>query len=161
MGHAIQAFITAGTREQRALLDAAGAPIVRLSGLVLVPATDELFDHLRGGGEPPEQGTLEPFWKLSPGLARFAESLSMHSPVAYVETDYLGGPGDQAAAVWSRGALVMPPRRAEGGPINEALRLLGVERAGHHDEFDALGLGRHRSLESWLEEAENISADDE
>ena len=38
------------------------------------------------------------------------------------------------------------------GAINIALRKLGVLRGGSHDEFDAVGLGKHRDNESWIEE---------
>ena len=37
--------------------------------------------------------------------------------------------------------------------INRAVRHLGVERGGSLYEFDALGLGRHRSNEAWVAEA--------
>jgi len=36
-----------------------------------------------------------------------------------------------------------------GSPIVLALRYLGVEAVGRHDEFVVLGLGRHRSTEDW------------
>jgi hypothetical protein len=73
--------------------------------------------------------------------------------VAYVETEYFGGDGVQAAAVWEGGAIAFGPRQADAGPINEALRLLGVERTTAQDEFDTVGLGRHRRNEGWIEEA--------
>jgi hypothetical protein len=38
------------------------------------------------------------------------------------------------------------------GAINIALRKLGVLRGDGHDEFDAIGLGKHRDNESWIEE---------
>ncbi|MFC3891451.1 hypothetical protein ACFOWZ_08180 [Lentzea rhizosphaerae] len=39
-------------------------------------------------------------------------------------------------------------------PISLALRRLGVEKGEPHDEFDAVGLGRHRSTSAWLTSAE-------
>jgi hypothetical protein len=65
---------------------------------------------------------------------------------------------------WVGGRLVFGPVRTsdlrEGDkfvptPLLEgdrAVRHLGVERGSARDEFDALGLGRHRSNESWLSE---------
>jgi hypothetical protein len=91
------------------------------------------------------------FWKLSGPLRQVIASASHHGPVAYVETDYFGGAGGQAAAVW-RGGTIWMERRSDGsGPINEALRLLGVRPTPGEDEFDTLGLGRHRSNEDWLD----------
>lgn len=80
-----------------------------------------------------------------------APELSEHGPVACVETDYHGEHGVQAATVWENGNVVMPPTRAPIGPINSALRLLGVEARPPYDEFDAIGLGGYRSNERWLE----------
>lgn len=34
-------------------------------------------------------------------------------------------------------------------PLNSALRLLGARAADGVDEFDAVGLGRHRHVEDW------------
>jgi hypothetical protein len=81
--------------------------------------------------------------------------------VAYVEADYFGGVGSQVAALWDAGQLVLGPvvrpehRRTRGdlSPISQALRRLGVSARGHVDEFDAVGLGQHRHVEDWLEDA--------
>jgi hypothetical protein len=35
-------------------------------------------------------------------------------------------------------------------PLNRALRELGVARGEAFDEFDAVGLGKHRHTEDWL-----------
>ncbi|WP_162908413.1 hypothetical protein [Allorhizocola rhizosphaerae] len=79
--------------------------------------------------------------------------------MAYVELDYFGGVGSQFAAVWHGGILVLgplvltedEPLPAPGwSPISQALRRLGVSVDGHYDEFDAIGLGRHRHVEDWL-----------
>jgi hypothetical protein len=42
----------------------------------------------------------EEFWRLTQGLARLGAEMSRGGSVAYVETDYFGGSGDQAAMVW-------------------------------------------------------------
>jgi hypothetical protein len=80
--------------------------------------------------------------------------------VAYVEADFWGGTGTQFAAAWEAGELVLGPivdghdarpvtvRRSA---ISRALRRLGARADGHIDEFDAVGLGRHRRVAAWLE----------
>ena len=74
--------------------------------------------------------------------------------LAYIETNYFGGTGSQAAAVFVDGKLVLkaaipvtrnPPNRDD--PINTALRALGVMAAEGQDEFDTLGLRQFRNLE--------------
>jgi hypothetical protein len=50
--------------------------------------------------------------------------------------------------------LIAPPRSREtaaNGPINAALRILGVEAKGGEDEFDTLGLSRFRDDFDWIE----------
>jgi hypothetical protein len=38
---------------------------------------------------------------------------------------------------------------AEALPVDAALRALGICRTGDLDEFDRVGLGRHRSTQEW------------
>lgn len=66
-------------------------------------------------------------------------------PVAFIETDYFGGFGEQNARM-KKGREVLLPR----GEINEALRLFGVKR-GESDEFDEVGFGRWRSNDDWVD----------
>jgi hypothetical protein len=66
---------------------------------------------------------------------------------AVIETDYCGGTGDQAAAVYRGEREVMAPSVAAVGPINEALRHLGVLATGGRDDFDTVDLGRFRDFD--------------
>ena len=66
---------------------------------------------------------------------------------AVIETDYFGGRGDQAAAVYRGDREVMAPAVGAVGPINEALRHLGVRASVGNDEFDTVGLGRFRDFD--------------
>jgi hypothetical protein len=45
---------------------------------------------------------------------------------------------------------IMPATKAEAGPINAALRSLGVKAQPPHDELDSVGLGAYRHNEDWL-----------
>jgi hypothetical protein len=74
--------------------------------------------------------------------------MSITGPVAYIEAEFFGGSGGQSAAVWSRGSETMPPIHSRDA-INQALRFLGVQIGNAQDEFDALGLGRHRDTRHW------------
>ncbi|WP_300009150.1 hypothetical protein [Pseudonocardia sp.] len=101
----------------------------------------------------PESG----FDVLTPGLAALVEAGSMRAPLAWVEADYLGLDGRQAAAVWRSGSLVcgpllLGPREefvSARAPISVALRALGVVAAARRDEFVVAGLGRHRRTADW------------
>jgi hypothetical protein len=126
--------------------------------LRLLLMTDGFFDEVRQqGAEAPLPG----FWKLPIGFDRLLAAWSVQGPVAYVEADYFGGVGTQAAAAWDAGDLALGPltetedpmEPASPSPISHALRRLGVSAKGYVDEFEAVGLGRHRDMDDWLEEA--------
>jgi hypothetical protein len=72
--------------------------------------------------------------------------------VAYVSTDYFGGCGDQNATVTENGKEIYSGDTETGsvGPINEALKLLGVEKTLGNDEFDTVGLGSYRSNDDFM-----------
>jgi hypothetical protein len=92
------------------------------------------------------------------GLQRVLAACSATGPVAHVEAGYFGGVGTQSATVWDGGTVALgplylaegEPQPADGSPISRALRHLGASRGEHADEFDAVGLGRHRDTASWL-----------
>ena len=104
--------------------------------------------------------------RLSTHLSKWGAAQSVAFPLAYIETDYFGGPGEQAAVAWEHGLVVFGPVKTKDlyenrkfvptplleGAINRAIRLLGVVRGSVRDEFDAVGLGWHRSDEAWLAE---------
>lgn len=77
---------------------------------------------------------------------------------AIIETDYFGGTGSQAAAVYRGDVEIMPPEStAIGpvdrsiGPINKALRQLGVIASGGRDEFETVGLACYRDFADLFE----------
>ncbi len=104
-------------------------------------------------------------WRLLKGrkpLQEFPDCLhnliieiSSKTPVAYITTFYFGGQGGQDALVWDRGALLFS-RTSPGyeknwpnSPISQALRMIGVVAEPGKDEFDTLGLGKHRETHKW------------
>ena len=82
-------------------------------------------------------------------------SIASEPLFAIIETD---GRVEQAAAVYSGRAEVMSPKVGPlGGPINEALRCLGVSCDPGKDEFDTVGLGRFRNFDDLFESYEQDS----
>lgn len=81
----------------------------------------------------------------------FASAIFGDVEYAIVETDYFGGIGVQAAAVYQPEKEIMATERGETGPINKALRLVGVKRSKSKDEFDTIGLGEYRSFDEAFE----------
>jgi hypothetical protein len=97
-----------------------------------------------------------PFCPLTDGdgqlpfeLIALCAAVSENGSVAYVEAEFFGGDGTQAAAIFKNGKELGPTFVATEA-INGALAAIGVQRLNHKDEFDALELGRHRDTEKWL-----------
>ena len=156
MAYSLQAVIGAIDLLSATVRRHPAATLVPLrQGLALVPMTDALFDALTDGASSDSLG----FWKLPGGFGRVLATLSATSPVAYVEAEYFGGVGRQRAAVWAHSSLALGPL-AEGddedesvrplnGPISRTLAFLGAVHGNHYDEFDAVGLNRHRKTNGW------------
>ncbi|MEU9108150.1 hypothetical protein AB0D54_28245 [Streptomyces xanthophaeus] len=132
-----------------------GACIVPLGQhLWLLPMTDALFDAVSAAGTP----ELDGFSKGSACLDRLLTACSATGPLAYIEAEYFGGAGTQTAQVWDGGKILLgplslaegEPSPTTGTPISQALRRLGAAKGSYVDEFEAVGLGRHRDTDDWL-----------
>lgn len=131
-------------------------------GFALVPYTDSANNRFLGRhGE-----RLHPFDRLGSTVSTLLANASRGGPLAYLEAEYFGGAGEQHAAVWDGGTLAWGPMSIrfqqpippQGTAISQALRRIGVTSDdASQDEFDVVGLRRHRHLEDWLPEM----ADDE
>ncbi|MFN2451697.1 MAG: hypothetical protein ABR541_05025 [Candidatus Dormibacteria bacterium] len=165
---ALEALVAAPAVLRQLVARAPSAQVVRLDpSLSLVPLTDELFDELASATG---QTHDDAFAKFPPGLDPVLAELSRTAPIAYVEANYFGGMGSQAAALWQGGDLrygperidddVVDPRPISERPVNRALRRLGVRvDPDALDEWDTVRLSRHADSEDWLNEpGEGISA---
>jgi hypothetical protein len=139
--------------------------------LVLIPITKELLTELaakpsisseKAGSLPDFPDGFRP-QKLSAKLVHWLQELSCSAPVMYCEAEYFGGSGGQLAVVWQNRAVVFGPICPRWGQpdqplnvhllsdmaINRALKVLGVEASLPSDEFDTVGLSKHRHTEDW------------
>ncbi|MFF4463210.1 hypothetical protein ACFY13_27170 [Streptomyces mirabilis] len=153
VGYELQAVIANDEVLRGASRDLPTARVVSLGqGLSLMPITDQLFDAATDG----TVGSLG-FWRLPGGFDKRLADWSAAGVVAYVEAEYFGGVGEQHAAVWADGAVVLGPLLvaesqhfgSAGSPISQALRRLGVVAYAPTDEFATVGLDRHRHSEDW------------
>lgn len=155
MGYALQAVIAGNELLRAASREVPAALVAPLrQGLALMPMTDEVFDAVTDGSEEAALG----FWRLPGGFDKMLAQWSAAGPVAYVESEYFGGAGEQRAAVWADGALTLGPLEDPAkkrfsravSPISQALQRLGARASLGGDEFEAVGLDRHRSNEAWI-----------
>lgn len=154
MGYILEAVIGPEKVLRNAIQGQPAAALVTLGqGIAMVPMTDELFAAVTDGDSDRPLG----FWKLPGGFERVLSDWSTAGPVGYVEAEYFGGFGGQRAALWVDGAVAVGPlaadasqqSTADASPISEVLRQLGVKRDNQGDEFDVVGLGRHRHTSEW------------
>ncbi|MDA2815248.1 hypothetical protein O4J56_31690 [Nocardiopsis sp. RSe5-2] len=154
MGYDLKAVVADGGLLTAAAAEPASARIVPLGrGLGLVPVTPVLLAALDEGAGPPVHG----FWTLTAGLERLLAEWSRSGAVAFLESEYFGGTGEENTAVWRAGRIVLGPLHLredeavpdEGTPVRRALRELGVTADADRDEFTVAGLDAHRSTECW------------
>jgi len=72
--------------------------------------------------------------------------------IAKITTDYFGGPGEQSAKLWENSEVIYNKSDLHdwgARPINNVLKLMGVEAKPGMDEFDTIGLGYYRSNEDF------------
>lgn len=123
-------------------------------GFALIPVTAALSEAVAATATADDPG----FYRLPGGFDELLAKWSLSGPVAFVDSEYFGGVGEESAAVWRHGAMDLGPLRmregdlppAEGTPTVQALRALGVHAAPGQDEFTSVGLDRHRSVLDWL-----------
>ncbi|RGC65183.1 hypothetical protein C5N14_30015 [Micromonospora sp. MW-13] len=147
-------------REQTADLDHAVLAALR-QDFALLPVTPQLVEELTGSLPDfvvAEPGPDRPFeLVLSPALAALFAGWSGLGPVAYLEAEFSGGVGRQAAVVWLAGAVSWGPHfddvldsPREQWPLNAALVRLGAEPGRWIDPFAELGLHLERNTDGWL-----------
>lgn len=150
MGHSVHLIIGRGEAIGAFLRRWPGSRSVELRGQwQAIPVDDRLHAAIEaaapGGARPPELDVSPLGLELAMTAATEAGG-----GLAYVETEYFGGTGGQSAMAFMDGREAMAAQRSRGGggPINQALRRIGVVR-GADDEFDTVGLGERRSMSDY------------
>ncbi|MEM1223990.1 MAG: hypothetical protein AAGH40_14665 [Verrucomicrobiota bacterium] len=157
MGHYVSTIIAPTGMLRNLLFELPGAQAVPAKqGLSFIPLSDTLIDKMGDSSQP-----YPPFQHLTENIERKLRNYSADCPIAYVETEYFGGTGSQAAVSWINSDIDFPATISEttwddatqsfshsaGRPINQALDCIGVEAADGLDEFDSIGLGDVRSFD--------------
>lgn len=141
MAFTLQAFI--GDLADVRSIAPAGVPVIALpQSKGLLPLTEKVRDEHEISFLPLTNEGVDEVPEAIEALASRAKK------IAYVEAEFFGGDGAQAAAIWEEGKLVFGPVIADDA-INQALRQLRVSKQEAFDEFEALNLGRHRDTDDW------------
>jgi hypothetical protein len=156
--YTLEAILGRYTMLAGALAEFPSATLIRLAqDIGMIPIDGfllrELEIYYQGGTKVthPEYQQFSPalhpdFERLIVGVEKLAQHLSHRGMVAYYEATFTGGYGGHATMIWHKGKRIGDP----GNNINDFLRLLEVVPQSGLDEFDTLGLGRHRSTKGWL-----------
>jgi len=143
MGHRIDAVLLRGPYEEEKARAFDLKPILLTSEITLFPLDASYCDYwaenLKIGGWVDDGVTLN--MRVVHHMIR---SIAWEPIFAVIQTNYFGGRGSQSAAAYCGTAELMAPETGSFGPINKALRHLGVQAAGDKDEFDTVGLSDHR-----------------
>ncbi|HWU73090.1 MAG TPA: hypothetical protein VN137_06365 [Sphingomonas sp.] len=153
MSHHINALI--GKRSVLAgLIDRLGipAPTDLPFDLVIIPLDEGRLDALALSSAPAYDG----FTYLTPDIVSVIALALDGGAALYIETDYFGGIGGQAAGLVQNGSLVWSAVSSNENsvslpdktPISAGLAKLGVIAEAGRDEFDEVGLVRFRSLDA-------------
>ena|SRR6218665_734618 len=152
MGHNIIGLIGAPAALLRIGEKAGAPPPTALPfDLAIIPLGETQLDRLT---QESASRYDEDFIYLSVELETAIGAAAADHPLLYIETDYFGGMGGQGAALFERGTLAWKDALRDGekaqvkSPISQGLSRLGVTAADGSDEFDALGLGHFRNMET-------------
>jgi hypothetical protein len=129
-----------------------GACVVHLEqGIGMIPISEGLLNDIEQD-DSSLGATKEPgFEFLSNVVSAWVQSLSQGMTLAYLEAEFISGEGTESAVVWRDGVRVLGPLHGTGA-VNRALRTLGVSVPSRREEFEVVGLGKHRNPEEWLKE---------
>jgi len=153
MGHNISAMITKGTVDS-GLAQKIDLPIIQLGTFTMVPLDAAHSDYW---AEKLEIGhkSLSTMIHDCEATLEFARILEI-TKFALIQTDYFGGIGSQAATVYVGKTRIFLEEagkvsRNKCGPINTALKEIGVKTERGKDEFSSLRLPAYRSFEDYFE----------
>lgn len=86
---------------------------------------------------------------LNNQINEYIIKLSQYGYIAYIEAEYFGGTGGQSAIVYRNKELIYFAEFSETA-INKVLKCFGVISHDNLDEFDTVGLRKHRHTEDWI-----------
>lgn len=148
MGHYLKAFI--GQKENLTPISDkySNSKLVDLSDEVsMIPMTDELFDEINQSHTSSE---VTGFEFLTENIENKTLDIIGNKKLAYVESEFFGGQGGHIGLIWKDGEREFIGDFKKS-TMNEILKKLGVIRNRNQDEFETIGLDRHRDTEDWTD----------
>lgn len=126
----------------------AGKKIPLEQGFAMIPLDEALIDRIDA---TPKATPISGLIYLTETLEEKILGMLGEAKFAYLESEFFGGSGGHQGILWEAGKRILKVSESYSG-ANRILRELGVRRTSQLDEFDCMGLGRHRSVDEWLDE---------
>jgi len=148
MGYYLKAFI--GQKESLTPISNkySYSKLIDLSDQIsMIPLTDELFDEINQMENSSEISSYE---FLTENVENKTLDLIGNKKLAYVESEFFGGQGGHIGLIWEYGQREFMGEYKKD-TLNEILKKLGVIRNGNQDEFETVGLDRHRNTKDWTD----------
>lgn len=161
MSYELKALIASEKTLQRIGRHYTKAKLVLLhQGIGIIPVTHDLYAEIHSDGQGSARVFPESFQSLTSTIAQATRAASVGGPIGYIEAEFFGGIGTQAAILWTDGQIAHGPIVTGSEPdgqslptsewaVNSVLRLLGISAADGMDEFDTVDLGAHRETGAW------------
>lgn len=149
MGHNISAIIGRRNTIQKLADTWIDASVIELpQEFAMVFLTDTLIESIEELNHISDDFCCPELCNFSIIAEQLLQEFSLHTRLAYIETDYFGGVGTQGGVLYEDGKILIKPRSGEG-TINELLKELGVSCMSGLDEFDSLKLGNYRHMQDY------------
>ncbi|MDW3645883.1 MAG: hypothetical protein R8P61_02345 [Bacteroidia bacterium] len=149
MSYVLHAIVAKEAVLDRMLSEIKAAKKINLEqGFAMIPVNGKLADIIDPASD---SECIADFIMLTDAFEERVLEILKEEKWAYLESEFFGGRGGHMGIVWEEGKRKMEISESYTG-ANELLREIGVRRTSHLDEFDCMGLGRHRSVDDWLEE---------
>ena len=155
MGHKINAFLGCDSTINRLAKNWSRNSIQLSQGLSMLFLTDNLFEDIVRLSNLKDEVSVKHFESLTPAVFSLLETYSHNGKIAYFETDYFGGVGEQSAVLFENGVQKFPiqytndfggQKNDEERAINFILKELGVSKLEGQDEFDSIKLYSYRKM---------------
>ena len=149
MGYNLKAFIGQVESLESATTQFKNAKLISLTQqIVLIPMTGDLFNEIN---DSRVNNDIDGYEYLTTNIELEILKTIHTGLIAYIEVEYFGGTGVQNGILWKNGKRIFEQSGTKD-VVNSILKQFGITCSKSRDEFETVGLSRHRYTEDWLDD---------
>lgn len=149
MGYNLKAFIGQVESLESVTTQFKNAKLISLTQqIVLIPMTGDLFNEIN---DYRTNNNIDGYEYLTTDIESEILKTIHIGLIAYIEVEYFGGTGVQNGILWKNGKRIFEHSGTKD-VVNLILKQFGITRSKSRDEFETVGLNRHRYTEDWLDD---------